>query len=159
MAKIRQTTQPITGIGSIPDINFSQSDITNVVKDAAKSLADKMGIPVNKLSVEVMEAIKTASTSAMNTRTKALIQRDVDLAVKGTILQGVKPLDMLDVRVQAARDGIAHIAQDAKVDAVLTDTANLLWKKLQALKTAGFTETQAFDLVLAEVQGRASRNR
>ena len=62
-------------------------------------------------------------------------------------------------RVGAARDGIAHIVQDAKVDAVLTDTAKLLWKKYQVLKAAGFSDTQAFDLVLAEVQGRSSRNR
>lgn len=155
----KQPSKPLMGLASLPDIKFQKTEIDSVVGEAAKSVAGKMGIAVDKLPDQVMEAIKTAATSAMNTRTKALIQRDVDMAVKETVLQGVKPLDMLDARVNAAKEGIAHITQDAKVDAVLADTAKLLWKKFQALKTAGFTDPQAFDLVLAEVQGRASRNR
>lgn len=150
---------PRMGSGGIPDISFSKKELDEVVSEAAKTVAAKMGVPVNSLSKEVMEAISEASNSAMNLRTKALIQRDVDLAVKGTVLKGARPIDMLDARVQAARDGISHITQDAKVDAVLADTAKLLWKKYQAFKTAGFSDTQAYDLLLAEVQGRASRNK
>ena len=155
----KKTTRPLTGLASLPDIKFQKTEIDSVVDEASKSLASKMGISVNKLPSDVVDAIKTATSSAMNIRTKALIQRDVDAVVKDTVLQGVKPLDMLDARVNAAKEGIAHISQNVQVDAVLSDTAKLLWKKYLALKTAGFTDTQAFDLVLAEVKGRSSRNR
>lgn len=151
--------RPITGLASLPDIKFTQAETDNVVNEAAKSVAGKMGIPVNQLSKDVMEAIRTSALSAMNVRTKALIQRDVDKSVKETVLQGVKPLEMLDARLVAAKEGIGQILKDKKVEVILADTAELLWKKFLALKKAGFTDTQAFDLVLAEVQGRASRNR
>jgi hypothetical protein len=154
-----QPAKPVVGLASLPDIKFKQADVDQVVAEAKKTVAASMGLAPDKLPAEVVDAIKASTSSAMNTRTKALIQRNVDTTVKGTVLKGVKPLDMLDARVQAARDGIAHITQDAKVDAVLADTAKLLWKKYSALKAAGFTDAQAFDLVLAEVEGRAARNR
>ncbi len=159
MPTSKQPVRPRVGLASLPDIQFRKNEVDDVVNEAAKSVAANMGIAPEKLPAAVVEAIKTSTVNAMNTRTKALIQRDVDTTVKETVLKGVRPLDMLDARVQAAREGIAHISQDAKVEAVLGDTAKLLWKKFVALKTAGFTETQAFDLVLAEVQGRAARNR
>lgn len=152
-------TRPVAGLASLPDIKFTAQQVNAVVGEASKAVADKMGITVSQLPTNVQTAIKTATESAMNVRTKAVIQRDVDFAVKSTILKGAKPIDMLDARVKAAKEGIAHIAADTKVTAVLTDTANLLWKKLTALKQAGFSDTQAFDLLLAEIQGRASRNR
>jgi hypothetical protein len=118
-----------------------------------------MGVREGDLPNSVKTAIKTATQNALNARSKAVIQQDVDSVVKDKVLGGVKPLDLLDARMQAAKQGIAHISADAKVDAVLTDTAKLLWKKYNALKNAGFTEDQAFNLLLGEVQGRASRNR
>lgn len=154
--KLRKLPGPAIPPGMI---KFPKSDIDAVVTEAAKTVADRMGIPVSKLPAEVMEAIKSASPAALSARTQTLIQRDVESAVKETVLSGVKPVDMLDARVAAARTGIQHLAANAEVDAVLADTATLLWKKFQALKTAGFTETQAYDLLLAEVQGRSSRSR
>ena len=155
----KPTSRPLTGIASLPDLKFQKIQIDPVVSEAQNTVAKKMGIPVAQLSKEVTDAINTATASAMNLRTKTIIQRDVDSAVKGALLQGAKPLDMLDARVSAAKDGIGHIVADAKVGQVLADTAKLLYKKFDALKNAGFTDTQAFDLVLAEVQGRSSRNR
>lgn len=159
MPQPNQPVRPLTGLASLPDIKFKQADVDGVVAEAKKAVAASMGVAPDKLPAEIVAAITTSASSAMNTRTKALIQRNVDTTVKETVLKGVKPLDMLDARVQAAKEGIAHITQDAKVDAVLADTAKLLWKKYNSLKTAGFTDTQAFDLVLAEIQGRAARNR
>jgi len=155
----RRTTMPISGIAGLPDMKFNKQEVDAVVAEATKSVAKKMGVRADKLPSKVKAAIKTAATKALNTRAKAVIQRDVDAAVKEKVLAGAKPLDLLDARMDAAKKGIAHIATDAKVEAVLGDTAKLLWKKYNALKTAGFSETQAFDLLLAEVQGRASRNR
>ncbi len=147
------------GASGMPDITFGKKDIDPVVDKTVQALAGKMGIKAADLPPEITKAVRSAAEAAMKARAKVVIQRDVDLAVKSTMLQGMKPLDLLDARVIAAKDGIGHIAQDKNVDAVLADTATLLRKKYTALVKAGFNEQQAFDLVLAEVQGRASRNR
>jgi len=152
--------EPKKRVGSapvLPSIVLNKKEIDTIVASATKSVAQKMGVKEDQLPASVKTAIKTATTNAIETRTKAIIQRDVDKSVKDTILKGVSPLDMLDTRVIAAKEGIAHIRTDPNVDSVLQDTSTLLWKKFNALKTAGFSETQAFDLLLAEVQGRASR--
>lgn len=148
-----------SGDTSVPNMPLNESEIEIVVREAANSVAQKMGLSVVELSAEMMEAIRTASINALNTRTRALVHRDVDAAAKATLLRGTKPLDVFNDRVTAAMEGISYVAQDAKVDSVLNDTARLLWKKFQALKNSGFNEEQAFELVLAEVQGRASRNK
>ena len=147
------------GASGLPDIVFGKKDIDPVVDKAVQALAGKMGIKASDMPLDVKDAVRAAAEAAMKARTKVVIQRDVDLAVKSTLLQGMKPLDLLDARVVAAKDGIGHIAQNNNVDSVLADTATLLRKKYTALVKAGFDDQQAFDLVLAEVQGRASRNR
>ena len=157
--RIRRISRPVTGLASLPDIKFTQEEVGAVVTSATKSVADKMGTTVDKLPSNMKSAIKTAATSALNVRTKAIIQRDVDAAVKDKVLAGAKPIDLLDNRMKAAKQGIHFIAGDTKVEKILEDTAKLLWKKFKALTGAGFNDTQAFDLLLAEVQGRASRNR
>lgn len=160
MARRRESrTGPVTGVASLPDIQFTQQELDTVVANATQSVAEKMGKTPAQLSADMKSAIKTAATSALNVRAKTIIQRDVDSAVKDTVLAGAKPLDLLDARMAAAKQGIGHIAADAKVAAILDDTAKLLWKKYQALKNNGFSESQSFDLLLAEVQGRASRIR
>ena len=153
------TPQPSVGAAALPNITFSTAEVNALVSDATKSVAKKMGVRERDLPSSVKNAIKTATQNALNARSKAVIQRDVDSVVKDKVLGGVKPLDLLDARMQAAKQGIAHISADAKVDAVLKDTAKLLWKKYNALISAGFTEDQAFSLLLGEVQGRASRNK
>lgn len=156
---IRRSPSPVTGLASLPDIKFTQREVDAVVTNTTKSVADKMGITVAKLPTDIKTAIRKSAISALNIRTKAIIQRDTDTVVKNKVLTGVKPLDLLDARMKAAKVGIGHIAADTKVEAVLADTAKLLWKKFKALINAGFSNTQAFDLLLAEVQGRASRSR
>ncbi len=159
MPSPKAQVKPAVGLASLPNIELEKTDVDGIVASATKSVASSMGIRPEQLPSTVVDAIKVSAATGISTRTKALIQRNVDSSVKDAVLKGAKPLEMLDARVQAASDGIAHIVQDGKVDAVLADTAKLLWKKYAALKTAGFTDTQAFDLVLAEVQGRAGRNR
>jgi H2-forming N5,N10-methylenetetrahydromethanopterin dehydrogenase-like enzyme len=141
----------------VPKPPVDEKEIQAIVDAAIKSLADKMGINPASIPANIKKAIRDAVLTALSTRLNTLIQRDADTAVKDHILVGAKPLDMLDNRVSAARDAIAHIVADSRVNAVLADTANLLYKKFQALRTAGFSETQAFEILLAEIQGGASK--
>lgn len=159
MPQPTRTPKPSTCIAALPDIKFTKKQVDSIVHHAIRSVAFKMGTTANKLPADVKTAIKTATTSALNVRAQAVIQRDVDAAVNDTILADVKPIDILDYCIKVAQDGISHIATDDKVAAVFDHTAKLLWKKFQALTTAGFSTDQAFDLILAEVQGRASRSK
>jgi hypothetical protein len=141
------------------EIKFQKKDIDLVVNEATKTVANKMGIPTANLSKEIQDAITIAAENAMSVRAKTLIQRDVDTAVKGVVLQGVKPLDLLDARVGAAKAGMDHIIQNKNVSDVLSQTASLLWQKYNAFTKVGFSTDQAFALLIAEVKGRASRER
>ena len=148
---------PVTGVAGLPKIKFSKEAMDSIVAEATKSVAKKMGVREDQLPSSVKSAIKIATARALDARAKALIQRDVDMAVKEAVLSGVSPIESLSARIAAAKVGITHISQDQAVEDVLKETAVLLWKKFNALKTAGFDENQAFALLLAEVQGRASR--
>jgi len=152
-------TKPRIGAAALPDIKFSQREVQLAVDEASRAVAGKMGVAVNALPAGISEAIKTATVTSFNSRAKSLILRDADSAVKSQLLRGASPMDMLGNRLRAAKDGIAHIAADGQVRDILNDTAKLLFDKLTALKTAGFTDEQAFNLLLAEVSGRAGRSR
>jgi hypothetical protein len=138
-------------------IAFGQKDIDRIVKTATDSLAKKFGLDAAHLPSDIKDAIQTTAKTIASDRARTLIQKDVDTAVKAELLKGAKPLEVLGERMAAASTGIAQIAQDLKVEGILADTAKLLWKKYTALKTAGFSEPQAFDLLIAEVKGRSGR--
>lgn len=156
MTKLKPV-KPVNQRVSIPDIRFTNNEVQVAVQKATASVAKKMGIDPKKLPPDVKSAIETATINALNIRTKAVIQRDADVAVKEVVLAGQAPIELLDDRMSVAQESLTHIVEDTKVEQVLNDTARLLWKKLNAFTNAGFNETQAFDLLLAEVEGRASR--
>jgi hypothetical protein len=62
----------------------------------------------------------------------------------------------LNNRFIAAKAGIQHVRDNrTDVDALLADAAALIYRKFKALTDAGFSEDQAFQLVLAEVKARS----
>ncbi len=138
-------------------IKFTPGELAAATQAAEKEVAKKMGIDPGKLSASVKAAVKAATAKAMSNRATTLIQRDADAVVKDTLLAGAKPLNLLDARMSAAKAGIHHVAGSSDVEGILQETATLLWKKFGALKSVGFTDEQAFELVLAEVSARAAR--
>jgi hypothetical protein len=139
--------------------NSGKNEVESAVNIAQSAVARKMGVSVSQLSPEIVKNIDSAVKSSLDARMQTLIHHDAEKAVKETVLAGTQPLEALDSRISAAQAGVRFVSTDAKVEAVLDDTAHLLWKKYQALIKAGFSEQQSFDLLLAEVTGRASRNK
>jgi hypothetical protein len=144
---------------AMPAITFSQQELKQAVDASNVAVAKSLGTTVDKLSPSIKKAVLATTKEAMANRTRTLVKRNVDSSVKQTVLAGTSPLDMLGARMSAARDGVKEVASNNDVDAILNDTAQLLFKKFNALKNAGFTEDQSFSLVLAEVSGRSARNR
>jgi hypothetical protein len=140
-----------------PSIRFNPTDTEKVVKAALESLAKKLNVPIAQLPPDIKSTVEAVAQSTLDARAKTIIGKDVDGAVKSELLRGVKPLDMLTERMQAAQTGIAHIAGDANVDSILADTAKLLKKKFDALHAVGFTDEQSFSLLLAETTARSGR--
>jgi hypothetical protein len=161
------SVRKLTGTGSTPlgdtpratQISLKAEEVSSIREQALQSIAGKMNLKVSDLPKSITSAVDEAVQTVMDTRAKALIQRDVDSAVKSRMMVGVDAAKQLGARMQAASQGLSIISQDASVDKVLRDTAKLLWKKFDCLKTAGFTEEQAFSLLQAEVAGRAGRSR
>jgi hypothetical protein len=154
--KKRKPKRPATVTASS---SLNKKEIETALKNAKNAVAKKMGIPVAQLSSDVIQNIDSAVKDSLSSRMNSMIRHDADRAVKETVLAGAQPLEMLDSRITAAQAGVRFVSTDAKVEAVLDDTAKLLWKKYQALIKAGFTDAQAFELILAEVAGRSSRNK
>lgn len=153
---IKNPKIPVTGKKLI---NLNKKEVNSAIVSTQNAIAKQMGTTAAKLPADVNTNIELAVKNALDSRVNYLIQRDADKAVKDTVLAGAKPLELLDSRISAAQAGVRFVTGDAKVEAVLEDTAKLLWKKYQALKKAGFTDDQSYELLLAEVTGRASRNK
>jgi hypothetical protein len=63
-------------------------------------------------------------------------------------------LSRFDDKLQLAASSIGHIGQSNDVDAVLKNRAELLAKKKKALVTAGFSDDEAMEIILADIAAR-----
>jgi hypothetical protein len=151
--------QPISGPPVLTPITFKEADLKVIRDEALKNIAAKMKVNVADLPASVKDTAAKATQDILDARTKAMIQRDVEAAVKAKINVGADAMAQLSGRMAAASQGLQLVAGDANVNRVLKDTAQLLYKKYRYLVEAGFTQEQAFSLLQAEVAGRAGRNR
>ena len=142
-----------------PRITFSDAEVKAISDEVLRSIAEKFNIPVSSLPVSVKNTVADTVKEILNTRAMALIQRDVDSAVKSRMMIGVDTAQQLTARMEAASKGLSVIAYDPNVERVLEDTAILLRKKFDYLMKAGFNEDQAFSLLQSEVISKAGKNR
>jgi hypothetical protein len=60
-------------------------------------------------------------------------------------------------RLQSALKGVQLVSKSGDLKEMLKENANMLFLKKKALVDAGFTETEAFQLIVAEVTAKKSK--
>lgn len=113
--------------------------------DASKPLPPEIQAAIDKKSVEVTAVIaeQFVGKSALAAG-KAIVGPTVDAGAAIT------------ARLGTALAGVQLVSQSSDLDKILAENAKMLWKKYLALKTAGFDDTQSFQLILAEVSAKKS---
>jgi hypothetical protein len=81
----------------------------------------------------------------------------VSLAEAKAASQSANVAQNVKGRLADALSGVQVVTKSADLDKILKENAELLFKKKQALVTAGFTDDEAFQIILAEVTARKSR--
>lgn len=120
----------------------------SVEADVKKSLGITGAVPQ-----EVKEIIATASTSAASKSVELAVARATEQAAADIGRQNV--LTRFDDKIKVAADSMVHISQSNEVDEVLKRRADLLAKKRDALVTAGFTNEEAMQILLADIAAKA----
>lgn len=110
----------------------------------------------NTLSAEITKAIADASKEAAERATGRNLQVEASKIAKNFYrLENVD--QRLDRNLKHAKDSVMKVAGSADLDEILAENAKMLRKKWQALVTAGFTQDESFQLIKAEVEGKAMR--
>jgi uncharacterized protein YpuA (DUF1002 family) len=105
-----------------------------------------------RLPADLKEVVDNAAVSAS--------QQALDLSVTRLVEEAAREVarpagfTRFDEKLKLAADSVAHIKGSSEVDKVLTERANLLAQKKQALVTAGFTDGEAMQILLADIAAR-----
>lgn len=120
-------------------------------KDVEAKVKSQLGLQ-GELPADVKEAIDSVSkASAAKAVQLSVVQAAQDSA--RDISRGAR-LDLFDDKIKVAADSIRHIGASSDVDEVLTQRAQLLAKKKQALVAAGFSDEEAMQILLADISAR-----
>ena len=128
------------------------------VIDAASAKAvelTKSHLGVTELSQEIHNAIRDKTEEVAASR----LSRDLD-AIAGNAVAGATAHDV-NIRIKdSLATGVSRInaiVADSKYAELVEQSARMLFRKYQALKNAGFTDEQSFELVKAETLARGGR--
>ncbi len=116
----------------------------------------KKRLNVAELPSDMKAAIKAASE---NTAQRAT-QRNLEVEAQKIARSFYQPASidvLIGSKLSQAVAGVQLVSQSADLGAILTENAKMLRKKWKALVDAGFTEDQSFELIKAEVEGKAAR--
>lgn len=121
--------------------------------DAAKTnFASRMGLEDLAPDVEEMISTKVRDALQLKWNEAAVAVADgIDPLLETPTARGERINKSLAVSVES----VSLLAGDTKYAELLENTASMTYQKYQALQTAGFSEDQAFQLILAEAQNRS----
>lgn len=118
----------------------------------------KKRLNVRKLPTDVMDGIISAAKEAAQRSTKRNLEVEATKIAK-TFYQDVPVHELVVEKLKQAEIGVKAVSQSPNLDAILKENAAMIRMKWMALKDAGFSEDEAFQLIKAEVEGKAARSR
>lgn len=111
---------------------------------------------ITAIPSDIKEMIKDKSAEVGS----ALIQQDVIKRAQSygkEMLREVDHSKAIDERLSSALKGVELVSQSADLQKMLEENAKMLFNKKQALANAGFTDNEAFQLIMAEVSAKKSK--
>ena len=124
------------------------------VEDKIRStMADRLK---TQLGVELTEEMKSAVDVAAAGAAQQVVQLGLAKVAEEASREITKGslLGRFDEKLGLAAESIGHLGQSNDVDTVLKNRAELLAKKKKALVTAGFSDTEAMEILLADIAAR-----
>jgi hypothetical protein len=148
---IMATVEP----GPRPNLNVpSLSD--RIRQDLEKKVRERLGLSAKEpLPPDVGMLVTNTSQTAASKAIELGVTSDAE-ALARDAARGVL-FESFGEKVSAARTGIDFIAGSNDVSAILTRRAQLLWAKRKALETAGFSNAEAMQILLADIGARSQQ--
>lgn len=126
----------------------------DVRKTVEKSMKAALGLTGNqKLPADVAALVSSASVTAASKAVELQIATEAERAAKDLGKGDV--LTRFTAKAKLAEQGMVHISQSSEVDKILKKRAELLAAKKTSLETAGFTASEAMNIILADIQTRS----
>jgi hypothetical protein len=116
----------------------------------------KKRLNVTSLSPEMSKIIDDTATTVAGTLTKQNVTKKA-IQVGKELFRDVDHAKAIGDRLSSALKGVQLVSQSADLKKMLEENAKMLFAKKKALVDAGFTETEAFQLIVAEVTAKKSK--
>lgn len=141
----------------LPHFTVTPKQLSDKIKNR---LVDdyKKRLNVRRLPTDVMDGIISAAKEAAQRSTKRNLEVEATKIAK-TFYQDVDITQLIGTKLKQASVGVSLVSQSADLDSILKENAQMIRKKWKALNDAGFSKDEAFQLIKAEVEGKAARSR
>ena len=134
-----------------PDL---KSAIVNKVEGDIRA---KLNIPASSpLPTNIRAMIEKTASDADSALTEKYVRREALLAGK-RFFRDEKVEDTIKTRLATALQGVQLVSASSDLQKMIDENARMLFMKKQALRNAGFTDDEAFKLILAEVTAKKSK--
>lgn len=139
----------------LPHAKLSPEKLENRIrKQLEKDYRKRLG--TRSLPDDVKKGISSAARTAAQRATKRNLEVEA-LKIAKSFYQPTSVADLIAGKLGQAKQGVNAVSKSADLDAILKENAKMLRKKWQALVSAGFSEDESFQLIKAEVEGKAAR--
>jgi hypothetical protein len=134
------------------------SEIDSQIRaDIEKTIRKQLKIPrrqrtPSKLKAAINKAAKDVGTQLM----QQYISKQALVSGKA-ILREADYKGLINQRLVSALEGVKLVSQSTDLQKILEENAKMLYAKRKALETAGFSNDEAFQLVLAEVSAKKAK--
>lgn len=116
----------------------------------------KAKLGVTTLPQEVIRDIQNASKEASDVVTKQNINKKA-LKLGKEVFRDTDHKKLIGARINSALKGVEVVTQSSDLKKILDENAKMLFSKMTALQNAGFSDDQAFQLILAEVSAKKAK--
>lgn len=138
-------------LGSILAQPITVQPVEDKIRTAmADKLRDQLGVA--SLPAEMDQAIATAAASTAQQVVELGLAQVADQAARDVGRPSL--LTRFDDKLNLAATSIGHLTQSDDVERVLRNRAELLAKKKGSLVTAGFSDDEAMQIILADIAAR-----
>jgi hypothetical protein len=146
-------TQPSVDLSSLTARRVSVDSVEDTIRKDMESAGRAQLSLQGTLPAEIKEAVSATAKTAAATAVELSVARAAEEATRDVGRANITT--RFDDKIKVAAASLGHISQSSDVDEVLRKRSELLAKKRDSLVTAGFTNEEAMQILLADVGARA----
>jgi len=140
--------------GTRPTAGAPPTIVSSIKAKLEEDLKKRLKAP--SLSPEISKIIDDTATTVAATLTKQNVTKKA-LQVGKELFRDGDHAKAIGDRLSSALKGVQLVSQSADLKKMLEENAKMLFAKKKALVDAGFADTEAFQLILAEVTAKKAK--